>query len=523
MSLLDDRPAILLNESPRRHWLRIELEGKASNRSAIGAAVTAWRDGRRVAFRQVKGGGSYLSANDPRILIGLGNSERLDRVEIAWPSGTRTTLNSPAARPHAPGRRTRPWAGLRDPHFELARPAMTAGTLVRAAGWAAVAGLSVLNGWWAWRGRGVQPDLSVLVRKMPAGEAAAAEAAIRERIRQSPHDGDAQTLLANLLATRGDSLGAARAWQAVPYWWPGSEKTRVREGQAFKALGRMDDAEAAWKELAEFDPLHPVPEALAAFAVRELLELYSLESRWEEAALSLLWKAHDHASPGDRPGWLLMRMRTEIQSVPPAQALHRLTQFLAASPDDHGRRAWPWFAVRALGHRDEAAPLLGRCLRERTDDPRVWAEHLAAAAAGSEDASMSQALAAVPDAAAGDAGVLEGTAKIYESRGDWAAAAETLRRLISLRGSIADDFERLANAEDHLGLADRSGIHRERARSIRDARAGLNSAIRAFAEAIGGNPSMSAAHAAAKRLAGLCEALGWDREADAWAQLAMPG
>jgi len=96
VSLLDDRPAILLNESPRRHWITIDLEGKASNRSAVGASVTAWRDGRKVAFRQVKGGGSYLSANDPRILIGLGDSERLDRVEIAWPSGTRSILDAPA-------------------------------------------------------------------------------------------------------------------------------------------------------------------------------------------------------------------------------------------------------------------------------------------------------------------------------------------------------------------------------------------------------------------------------------------
>lgn len=399
---------------------------------------------------------------------------------------------------------------------------MTAGALVRAAGWAAAAGLALLNGWWAWSDRREQPDLFGLVRKIPAGDAAAAEAVIRERIRRSPHDGDAQTLLANLLAARGDGLGAAKALQAVPYWWPGREKTWAREGQAFKALGRMEDAEAAWKQLAAFDPLHPAPEAVAAFAVRELLELYSLESRWEEAR-SLLWKAHDQASPGDRPGWLLMRMRTEIQPAPPAQALHRLNQFLAASPDDYEARLAAARAERALGRRDEAARHLGRCLRERPEDPRAWAEHLAAAAAGSDDASMNEALAAVPDAAAGDAGVLEGTAKIHEKRGDWAAAAEALRRLISLRGSIADDFERLADAEDRLGLADRSGAHRERARSIREARAGLDPAIRAFAEAVGSNPSTSAARSAAKKLAGLCEALGWDREADAWAQLAMPG
>jgi hypothetical protein len=44
----------------------------------------------------VKGGGSYASANDPRLLVGLGGAERVDRLEIRWPSGRTTTLTDPA-------------------------------------------------------------------------------------------------------------------------------------------------------------------------------------------------------------------------------------------------------------------------------------------------------------------------------------------------------------------------------------------------------------------------------------------
>jgi hypothetical protein len=35
------------------------------------------------------GGGSYLSANDPRLHFGLGTAQMADRVEVTWPSGHR--------------------------------------------------------------------------------------------------------------------------------------------------------------------------------------------------------------------------------------------------------------------------------------------------------------------------------------------------------------------------------------------------------------------------------------------------
>jgi hypothetical protein len=88
---MDSRPAVLLNESRPAHWIRLELVGTRSNRSAIGAAVEVHVGG-RVLHRQVKGGGSFASANDPRLLIGVGQAEQVERVEIRWPSGRKTTL-----------------------------------------------------------------------------------------------------------------------------------------------------------------------------------------------------------------------------------------------------------------------------------------------------------------------------------------------------------------------------------------------------------------------------------------------
>jgi hypothetical protein len=95
ISILDGRPAILLNESAPRPWLRLELVGRRSNRSAIGAAIVAYHEGRPIARRQVKGGGSYLSANDPRVLITPGGEGRIERVEVRWPSGALSTIEGP--------------------------------------------------------------------------------------------------------------------------------------------------------------------------------------------------------------------------------------------------------------------------------------------------------------------------------------------------------------------------------------------------------------------------------------------
>jgi enediyne biosynthesis protein E4 len=95
ISRMDQLPAVLLNDSPPRSWIRFELIGRRSNRSAIGAAIEV-RAGGRVFHRQVKGGGSYLSANDPRVLVGLGDIERVDSVEVRWPFGVRSSLRDPA-------------------------------------------------------------------------------------------------------------------------------------------------------------------------------------------------------------------------------------------------------------------------------------------------------------------------------------------------------------------------------------------------------------------------------------------
>ena len=72
----------------RHHWISLEIigDGKASNRNAIGAAVKIEAGGRSRQF-WIAGGGSFLSASDRRLLVGLGNVDRADRVTVRFPSG----------------------------------------------------------------------------------------------------------------------------------------------------------------------------------------------------------------------------------------------------------------------------------------------------------------------------------------------------------------------------------------------------------------------------------------------------
>jgi hypothetical protein len=90
ISHLNEPTAVLQNDpqgerAPHNHWLGIELVGK-DRRDVAGATIIVEAGGRKLT-RFAKGGGSYLSANDRRIVVGLGAAERVDRVTIRWPWG----------------------------------------------------------------------------------------------------------------------------------------------------------------------------------------------------------------------------------------------------------------------------------------------------------------------------------------------------------------------------------------------------------------------------------------------------
>jgi hypothetical protein len=90
---LDDRPALLLNRTPRegRHSLQLRLQGRGANSAAVGARVTVHAGDLRLTST-ARVGGSHISSSDPRLHFGLGGRAKVDRVEIRWPDGTLETV-----------------------------------------------------------------------------------------------------------------------------------------------------------------------------------------------------------------------------------------------------------------------------------------------------------------------------------------------------------------------------------------------------------------------------------------------
>jgi enediyne biosynthesis protein E4 len=78
------------------HWLGITLHGKNGPASAIAAKVTVTAGGKKSVYIN-QWSTSYLSNNDPRLHIGLGNNKVIDELEIDWVGGKKEILKNIAA------------------------------------------------------------------------------------------------------------------------------------------------------------------------------------------------------------------------------------------------------------------------------------------------------------------------------------------------------------------------------------------------------------------------------------------
>jgi hypothetical protein len=85
---LDGAPTLLRNDAGNRQkFVVVDLEGRPSNRNAVGAIVTV-RTADSVQRAERRSGDSYLSHSDERLHFGLGTQTKVDALEVRWPTGT---------------------------------------------------------------------------------------------------------------------------------------------------------------------------------------------------------------------------------------------------------------------------------------------------------------------------------------------------------------------------------------------------------------------------------------------------
>jgi hypothetical protein len=89
-----NEPVVVLQNTLRNgnHWLGIKLVGNPY-RDAVGAKLIL-EVGDQKLMRQVRGGGSYLSAHDLRVIFGLGSLEKVGKLTVRWPSGRLQTWDN---------------------------------------------------------------------------------------------------------------------------------------------------------------------------------------------------------------------------------------------------------------------------------------------------------------------------------------------------------------------------------------------------------------------------------------------
>lgn len=98
--------ALYLNPGAPGSWIALELEGRESNRSAIGARLalvvgtTSGSEGARRVIHATVGTGGSFGGSSLRQEIGLGDAERVERLEVRWPApgGTQVFRDVPARR-----------------------------------------------------------------------------------------------------------------------------------------------------------------------------------------------------------------------------------------------------------------------------------------------------------------------------------------------------------------------------------------------------------------------------------------
>ncbi len=285
------------------------------------------------------------------------------------------------------------------------------------------------------------------------------------------------------------------------------------------AIDRARDAEKAWLEAVHDDPLHPIAPEIYHDASQELLKLYAIEDRWEDA-FPVMWMAYDLAGPNDHPVLLAMHMRPELERVSHKDTIGLLKKYCAADPSDWEARRALARAELALGQHSEAEHDFQACLQGRPDDVRTWRDYLTLLLDEGNLDGFRALLAQAPPLADTEPETWLFRGMVNEKAGEWASAADNLQKAIDLNPYVSKYYYRLAMAEERLGRHKQAVAHRKKTKEMNDARAQLPGAYGDYFSAKAKNPDAPDLATACRRLASICETMGWLRAAQGWNRLA---
>jgi hypothetical protein len=95
VTIQNSRPEILMNHSPgKNHWLLVKLVGTRSNRDGLGAKLKVTPAGAAPLYNHATTSTGLGASSDPRVHFGLGSAERIEKLEVWWPSGIHQTLQN---------------------------------------------------------------------------------------------------------------------------------------------------------------------------------------------------------------------------------------------------------------------------------------------------------------------------------------------------------------------------------------------------------------------------------------------
>jgi Flp pilus assembly protein TadD len=378
------------------------------------------------------------------------------------------------------------------------------------------------NVWWYRRDTRPVADLRMIEIWIENREYGLASKELREHLKRAPYDGSARMMLARVLAASGDLAGCTRELHQVPSWRPQKAEALYREAQAYLLMNRARDAEAALKSVIDADLLHPADPAVFHDASQELLSLYATEDRWDDAHV-ILWKVYDRATPAERPTVLAMRIQSELERIAPTESVKLLRRYVAADPADWEARRALANAELALGQRSEALRDMRDCLDARPEDRRVWREYLSMLQALGELDAFNAVLSRAPAIVETEPHLWIFRAQAQERARDWATAAAHYRQALELNPNLLNAHYRLATIEGRLGHSGEAAAHRKRWQELQEARSELRQAFGVYFDAQQRLPNDSPELLASlKRLASICQTLGWSRAAEGWSRLAVP-